>query len=457
VRIIAIFLIFTFVFACGEVVAEASPTEAGTLSHEDFTSYSTCNRCHAITTSQWEGSMHYHAFDDPFYQEELKLASEETNGSLDVFCTRCHIPASVVSGQVPPINNPDISEEAAEGVGCDFCHSVKESSEIGNGGYAVTPSETKYGPFEDSESAFHEAQYSEFYTKSEYCGMCHQITHPTSGVVLDDTYQAWSESPYAEEKVQCQDCHMTPGITEFEANPGRAGSGAPKRDHISVHNFAGANVFVTGILDEDDHKEMAIERLQEAATLEIDIPENAQPGEEVAIKVSITNSGAGHNLPTGLTEARQMWTQVDIKDSQGREIYSSGNLDINGTIEDSIVYQAIYADASGEPTLKLWEITDVISDNRIAPTSTATEIHNFTIPTDATNPIIVDTKLLYRSAPQHLIDELFEQKEYEVPIVEMESVKGGINGEVESEGTPGFGSVVGLIALLTIYLFRRNM
>ena len=113
-RIIAIFLIFTFVFACGEVVAEASPTEAGTLSHEDFTSYSTCNRCHAITTSQWEGSMHYHAFDDPFYKEELKLASEKTNGSLDVFCTRCHIPASVVSGQVPPINNPDISEEAAE-------------------------------------------------------------------------------------------------------------------------------------------------------------------------------------------------------------------------------------------------------------------------------------------------------------------------------------------------------
>jgi hypothetical protein len=203
---------------------------------------------------------------------------------------------------------------------------------------------------------------------------------------------------------------MTPGITEFEANPGRAGSGAPKRDHISVHNFAGANVFVTGILDEDDHKEMAIERLQEAATLEIDIPENAQPGEEVAIKVSITNSGAGHNLPTGLTEARQMWTQVDIRDGKGREIYSSGTLDTNGNIENSIVYQAIYADASGKPTLKLWEITDVIFDNRIAPTSTTTEVHNFTIPKDATNPIIVDTKLLYRSAPQHLIDELFEKK-----------------------------------------------
>jgi hypothetical protein len=155
---------------------------------------------------------------------------------------------------------------------------------------------------------------------------------------------------------------------------------------------------------------MAIERLQEAATLEVNIPENAQPGEEVAIKVSITNSGAGHNLPTGLTEARQMWTQVDIRDGKGREIYSSGTLDTNGNIENSIVYQAIYADASGKPTLKLWEITDVIFDNRIAPTSTTTEVHNFTIPKDATNPIIVDTKLLYRSAPQHLIDELFEKK-----------------------------------------------
>jgi hypothetical protein len=362
----------------------------------------------------------------------------------------------VVSGQVPPIDNPDITEEADEGVGCDFCHSVKKSSEIGNGGYVVAPSETKYGPFNDSESAFHESQYSEFYTKSEYCGMCHQITHPTSGVVLDDTYQAWSEGPYAEEEVQCQDCHMTPGITEFEANPGRAGSGAPKRDHISVHNFAGANVFVTGILGEDDHKEMAIERLQEAATLKVNIPENAQAGEEVAIKVSITNSGAGHNLPTGLTEARQMWTQVDIKDSQGREIYSSGNLDKDGNIENGTIYWAVYSDADGNPTLKLWEITDVISDNRIAPESTAIEVHNFTVPEGVVDPIIVDTKLLYRSAPQSLIDELFGG-EYEVPIVEMESVKGGINGEVESEGTPGFGSVVGLIALLTIYLFRRKM
>jgi PGF-CTERM protein len=151
-----------------------------------------------------------------------------------------------------------------------------------------------------------------------------------------------------------------------------------------------------------------------------------------------------------------MWTQVDIKDSQGREIYSSGNLDKDGNIENGTIYWAVYSDADGNPTLKLWEITDVISDNRIAPESTAIEVHNFTVPEGVVDPIIVDTKLLYRSAPQSLIDELFGG-EYEVPIVEMESVKGGINGEVESEGTPGFGSVVGLIALLTIYLFRRKM
>ena len=35
--------------------------------------------------------------------------------------------------------------------------------------------------------------------------------------------------------------------------------------------------------------------------------------------VTITNVGAGHYLPTGLTEVRQMWLQVVAVDENGKE------------------------------------------------------------------------------------------------------------------------------------------
>lgn len=177
--------------------------------------------------------MHFNAYLDPFYLEEVKIASEDTDGLVDEFCSRCHTPIGVVSGEIPPIDGSEMSDIAKLGVQCDFCHVVSGSDGVGNAPFIVSPGDTKWGPFGDSKASYHETEYLELYTQSEYCGMCHQVIHPVNGLVIDDTYTSWKESQYGEENIVCQDCHMTEGITEFEANPGRAGSGAPKRDHIS--------------------------------------------------------------------------------------------------------------------------------------------------------------------------------------------------------------------------------
>jgi hypothetical protein len=341
-----------------------------------------------------------------------------------------------------------------EAISCDFCHTVSDN-DIDNGAFISSPGEVKYGPFDDSESAYHESEYLKLYTQAEYCGMCHQVYNPFTGLVLDDTYTAWEEGPYAKRDVTCQDCHMTPGITGFEANPGRAGSGAPKRDHVSIHSFSGANVFMLGILGEKDNLELAEKRLQKAATIDVIIPVTANAGETVNMEVGITNSGAGHKIPTGLIEARQMWLEVTVSDASGTILLDTGTLDAKGNIRDATVYQTTFADSEGEPTLKLWKAASVISDNRIAPENRNAENFSFEIPENAMDPILVDVKLLYRSAPQSMVDELFGEEVYDVPVVEMESYKGAINGEVPSGSTPGVGFAGVVFSLISAICYLR--
>ncbi|SFM45749.1 cytochrome c family protein [Methanolobus profundi] len=452
---------------CSAYATEA--TEFGELSSDDFTYESRCRQCHAIIYSDWEGTMHFNAYLDPFYLEEVKVASEDTDGLVDEFCSRCHTPIGVVSGEIPPIDGSEMSDIAKLGVQCDFCHVVSGSNGTGNAPFTVTPGNTKWGPFDDSRSAYHDSEYLELYTQSEYCGMCHLVIHPVNGLVIDDTYTSWQESQYAEDEVVCQDCHMTDGITEFEANPGRAGSGAPKREHISSHDIVGANAFIPPMFGASSVADMAVERLQRAATLEISTPEIASAGEEVMIEAAITNSGAGHNIPTGVSEIRQMWLEVVVTDSEGNEIYNAGTLDADGNIEEAkIIYNNVLGDSNGSATDSFWLADRVLEDNRIGPKETVTEEHTFTLPDNVAYPLTVETSLNYRSAPQYMIDHLMGE-DTEVPVISMNKElaiiydpstpidERGQPRSSESTSTPGFSVFIALAALsITMYIFKRK-
>lgn len=431
----------------------ATPTGPGQLSSDMFTVNTKCEQCHAIIHSQWEGTMHYNAYEDPFYQLEFMAASNDTAGMLDTFCSRCHTPIGVVSGEIPPKDGSQLSDIARQGVQCDFCHVISDSNGTGNAPFVVSPGNTKWGPFDDSKSAYHESEYLELYTRSEYCGMCHDVIQPFNGLVIDDTYTVWKEGTYAEEGVMCQDCHMTPGITEFEANPGRAGSGAQRREHISTHDIVGGNAFVTEILGEEKYSEMAVERLEKAATLSIDAPEIAQRGNNVTVNISITNSGAGHKIPTGISEIRQMWLAVSVKDRNGKEVYNAGEVDENGTVVNAgKIYNTVLGGSQGEPTLSFWLAESILEDNRIPPKETASEKHDFEIPDDVVYPLTVEATLKYRSAPQDTIDHLFGDNVYEVPVINMAVVSSNIYENDEEAtampSTPGITALGSMVVCL---------
>ena len=431
------------------VLAQTAP---GDLSSDQFEDpLSRCQVCHAEIYKQWEGSMHSQAELDPYYLAMSKMASEETDGLTDTYCARCHTPIGVVSGEVPPVDGSGLSDIAKKGVQCDFCHTVTEIDGTANAKFTLTPDGTKLGPFADSSSPAHGTEYSELHTKAEFCGMCHDVNHPVNGLPLEATYTEWKNGPYAVQGIQCQDCHMTPGITEYQANPGKASGIGGDREHIWTHFGVGGNVFMTEYLGSKTHVDMAIDRLQRAAQVKVVPGGSVVPGESYEFEVTIKNIGAGHYLPTGLTESRQMWLDITVTDGAGTEIYHSGALDGHGNIDpEAIVYHTVLADAAGNPTEKAWEAESILSDHRIPPKGEDTETHDFTVPEGVTLPVSITAVLKYRSAPQELIDHLLGD-EFEVPVVEMTQDSETIGDKDKS--IPGFQITLPVILGLMLLIF----
>ena len=412
--------------SCGDSETTGGETPFDPITYEaqfeasQFTEASVCGGCHNDIYEQWQGSMHNNALEDKLYKGVHALASEETNGAIDAFCAVCHTPIGTLSGEVPPLEGPDISDISKDGVQCDFCHTVTDATGIGNASFVFGPSDTKRGPFDDAVSPFHETEYSDLHTRSEFCGMCHDVNHPINGVALEATYSEWKNSPYAEQGIQCQDCHMTPGPLVNKPNPGKAASMGPTRPNIWTHNFVGGNA--TEVAGES-HQAMAGEQLRAAATLSIGAPTGAAPGGSMEFQVEIANKGAGHYLPTGLTEVRQMWLEVTITDAGGNRIYHSGSLDEAGNVDpETIIYQTVFTDADGNATHLPWEAVEVLSDNRVPPMGTLGEKYMVALPADAVLPLTITARLNYRTAPQSMVDELLGDEAFHVPVIEMATV-----------------------------------
>ena len=56
---------------------------------------------------------------------------------------------------------PENDLRIAEGVGCDFCHSVKGADLEQFGAFDIDDTNTMHGPYADAESPKHETFYSE--------------------------------------------------------------------------------------------------------------------------------------------------------------------------------------------------------------------------------------------------------------------------------------------------------
>ena len=140
----------------------------------------------------------------------------------------------------------------------------------------------------------------------------------------------------------------------------------------------------------------------------------------VTVKVKVSNVGAGHNLPTSLTEVRQMWLDVSVKDASGVEIYRSGALDSDGNIDqEAVIFNAHAMTGEGHHTVKPWEIARFEYNHTIPPKGSATEKYSFQIPSQAKGPLTIEVLLRYRSYPQSVANMLLGDEAPVLPLVDM--------------------------------------
>ena len=180
-------------------------------------------------------------------------------GSTHAFqssCRSCHAPLAEQADD--PLR--------AEGISCAGCH---------------VRGWTRHGPPRRADSALlrlptYPLVEDAAYERSDFCLPCHQLppSAAVAGRPLLNTYREWLDGPYMRRGVQCQHCHM------------------PDREHSwkGVHDA---------------------ETVRQGLTIDVRAAGRA-------VRVTLTNVGAGHFLPTTPTPALFVVVQPEDEDGDAR-------------------------------------------------------------------------------------------------------------------------------------------
>lgn len=408
-----------------------SATTGSTVAFKDadFQPSSNCAVCHPQIYQQWKGSVMAlsiggtHRDGDPLFTPQNTLANAETGGATNQFCFRCHTPIGFLAGHAVASDGSQLTELDREGITCDFCHRVTGAAGVSNMQAIMDPNDNAvHGGLSDPTASTHGEIYSQFIQTGEFCAICHEVNTPAM-FPAERTYREWKNSPYAESGVTCQDCHMSAGITHFQASPGQLATSGPVRANVPLHYFAAATTDFPGMTGRStDSIAFAVKTLQSACSLGIDNPDSVFEGTNLNFDIAVTNVGAGHNVPSGVSEDRQMWLEVQVLDGTGQELYHSGAVGPDGKLDPMAVdFHRILGNEYGKPVDRIWQARTVLSDTTIPAKATRYGNYSVPIPVGTQGPVTIKATLHFRAASQQTMDLAFGRGVRTAPIVDMAS------------------------------------
>lgn len=335
-------------------------------------------------------------------------------------CLRCHTPAGWMEANSEPATSsfpflngqfwgakfPEMpadhlgivgqSEAEMDGVQCDFCHRAYDNFKRESNYDASTMPAGNGGFFVELNNIFGEGvplpkDGGETFQKSALlCGTCHDVTNPfikTKNEVagktvdmlhpLERTFTEWYWSDYRNKK-SCQECHkpmrfigaqswlLYPGLNDLWGNLDQ-----PWIDE-------GIDLTTPRAVALEDGMKENRRFMRNFANLKfIKSRKKGTAGEEVTVTVRVTNR-AGHKLPTGYGEGRQMWIHIKAIDENGIIVFENGQLDENGLLvrdsQTKVYEQKIEADGydpnviiPGDEEFHFVLLNKIVKDNRIPP------------------------------------------------------------------------------------------
>jgi len=225
----------------------------------------------------------------------------------------------------------------------------------------------------------------------EFCAACHkqfidEEINQVGWVQLQNQYDNWRKSRWNKpgdptQTVECRECHMP--LTD-SADPARGDEAdynrtSNDRKHRS-HRFLAANQFMPlalGLEGAEEQAELTERWLRgeidipeiahkwrdgPAVPIEIQAPPRVEPGEEVPIRLVITNNKVGHDFPTGPLDIIQAWVEMEVTDQDGNIVFETGRRDERHFIEPgTFMFKAEPVDQYGNliDRHNLWEMVGV--------------------------------------------------------------------------------------------------
>jgi hypothetical protein len=253
-----------------------------------------CGQCHQTEYQAWSKSVHAHSADDPMVAFCVDVEKTSKGGQYPRLCAGCHDPVSARTG--------DVTFQAKRGVTCLGCHEVdREIRAGGNGDIAARAYDWTQNHKVAALASLDRLRQPEF------CGGCHQQFIPGTGLVALSTLDEYHASPFAG-TTRCVDCH------------------APRdANGVADHHFPGGNVYLGKMFGDDALVAAQMHNLQGAFVLEAT---RAGGG----AWVTVHNRGAAHGFPTGVTDIREPWVEVQAKDARGNVLARIGGPGADGLL-----------------------------------------------------------------------------------------------------------------------------
>ena len=291
-----------------------------------------CGNCHRREFDAWKTSRHAtmarNSWTRAAFTRDARVHAL-ANGSNEDECTPCHSPSLASKLDKFHLNGRTLLDVAGvdlEGNHCDFCHKIEAITDPGkpglNGSIRLLrpnpaddtfPGDVKrvFGPLPDVSFLYMGAGYNPTFELGVLCAGCHE--HVTDrGLVASGTASEWRQTKYAQpgdDYRTCQDCHMPQYVAERTIMvPGTDGKLRPQtiRGDLTADEIKGGGVAIANYstryrpLNEAHKHSFVATEDREFLRAGVQMDVTTEPlTDGLRVRVTLTNTGAGHAIPTG--------------------------------------------------------------------------------------------------------------------------------------------------------------
>ena len=259
-----------------------------------------CGQCHATQYQAWQKSAHAHAAVDPMVRFGASVESSSVGPQFSRLCAGCHDPVSARAG--------DTTLGSGRGVTCLGCHDTERLLQAGGNAdlLAMTYDWTQTHATRASAAL-------PTLRDPRFCGACHQQYVPGTGLAAIGTLREYDSSPFSGSfggpATLCVDCHAPLGA-----------------GNVADHAMVGGNVYLASQVTGDD----AMAALEQSNLHQaIGLTAQSLNG---AVTVTVRNRSAGHSFPTGVTDIREPWVELQAVDAQGKVVARYGGPQADGAL-----------------------------------------------------------------------------------------------------------------------------